>query len=137
MAADDDVYPMILPTARSRPAETPVLTHPALQRRTALRDRRPRAVRRHTGRVATRFAVLLTGDVVAIFIARAVALWLAAETVRGAEAFSEPRGNDEAALVIKSVLGLPCKTRDVAQEKASHPVPLGTTSDHYTRHAPP
>src|ERR1700686_4829634 len=62
MPADDDVYPMILPTARSRPAETPVLTHPALQRRSALRARRPRAVRRHTGRVATRFAVLLTGD---------------------------------------------------------------------------
>ena len=68
---------------------TPVLTHPGLQRRSALRDRRPRAVRRHTGRVATRFAVLLTGDLVAIFIARALALWLAAETARGAEAFSQ------------------------------------------------
>ena len=89
MPADDDVYPMILPTARSRPADAPVLTHPALQRRTALRDRRPRAVRRHTGRVATRFAVLLTGDILAIFISRAVALWLAADTVRGAQAFSE------------------------------------------------
>src|ERR1700674_2015332 len=89
MIADDDVYPMILPTARSRPAETQVLPHPALQRRTALRDRRPRAVRRHTGRVATRFAVLLTGDVIAIFIARVIALWLAADTVWGAEMFSQ------------------------------------------------
>jgi exopolysaccharide biosynthesis polyprenyl glycosylphosphotransferase len=89
MVADDDVYPVILPTARSRPAETHVLAHPALQRRSALRDRRPRAVRRHTGRVATRFAVLLTGDIVAIFIGRAVALWLAAETARGAEMFSQ------------------------------------------------
>ena len=71
MVANDDVYPVILPTARSRPSETPVLTHPALQRRSALRDRRPRAVRRHTGRVATRFAVLLTGDLVAIFCAGA------------------------------------------------------------------
>jgi hypothetical protein len=40
-------------------------------------------VRRHTGRVATRFAVLLAGDVVAIFLARAVALWLVAETSFG------------------------------------------------------
>jgi exopolysaccharide biosynthesis polyprenyl glycosylphosphotransferase len=89
MVANDDVYPMTVPTARSRPSETPVLTHPALQRRSALRERRPRAVRRHTGRVATRFAVLLTGDLVAIFIARAVALWLAVGTVRGAEALSQ------------------------------------------------
>lgn len=88
MAADDDVYPMISPTARSRPSEAPILTHPALQRRSALRERRPRAVRRHTGRVATRFAVLLTGDVFAIFVARAAAMWLAAETANGAQAFS-------------------------------------------------
>ena len=89
MVADDNVYPMILPTAKSRPAEAQVLLHPALQRRTALRDRRPRAVRRHTARVATRFVVLLTGDLVAIFIARGVALWVASATVNGAEAFSE------------------------------------------------
>ena len=50
---------------------------------------RSRAVRRHTGRVATRFAVLLTGDVIAIFIARVIALWLAADTVWGAEMFSQ------------------------------------------------
>lgn len=78
---------MISPTARPRPSETPILTHPALQRRSALRERRPHAVRRHTGRVATRFAVLLTGDVFAIFVARAAAMWLAAETVNGAQAF--------------------------------------------------
>jgi exopolysaccharide biosynthesis polyprenyl glycosylphosphotransferase len=39
--------------------------------------------------VATRFAVLLAGDLAAIFIARAVALWLAADTARGAEMFSQ------------------------------------------------
>ena len=57
--------------------------HPALERRNALVERRPQAVRRHTGRVATRFAVLLTGDVVAIFLARLLALTLAAETEFG------------------------------------------------------
>lgn len=88
MPVDDESYPMILPSTRSRPAETPVLTHPALQRRLALRERRPRAVRRHTGRVATRFAVLVTGDLMAIFIARGVAMWLAAETVNGSVAYS-------------------------------------------------
>ena len=65
-----------------------MLQYPALQRRDALRERRPRAVRRHTGRVATRFAVLLVGDLVAILLARAVALWLAAETVSGSQAFA-------------------------------------------------
>jgi exopolysaccharide biosynthesis polyprenyl glycosylphosphotransferase len=89
MATDDDFYSVILPSARSRPSGTPVLTHPALQRRTALRDRRPQAVRRHTGRVATRFAVLLAGDLVALFIARAAAIWLATMTVNGAIAFAD------------------------------------------------
>jgi exopolysaccharide biosynthesis polyprenyl glycosylphosphotransferase len=65
-----------------------VLPHPALQRRSALRERRPRAVRRHTGRVATRFAVLVTGDILSILIARAIALWLASEAVNGAIAYS-------------------------------------------------
>ena len=65
-----------------------VLPHPALQRRSALRDRRPLAVRRHTGRVATRFAVLVLGDIVAIFLARAIALFLAAETVDGSIAYA-------------------------------------------------
>ena len=88
MAADDDVYPMILPSAKSRSSESPVLTHPALQRRTALRDRRPHAVRRHTGRVATRFVVLLAGDLLAIFLARTVAIWLVATTAFGAAALT-------------------------------------------------
>ena len=57
--------------------------HPALERRNALVERRPHAVRRHTGRVATRFAVLLTGDVLAIVLARLIALTLAAETEFG------------------------------------------------------
>jgi len=70
-------------------AETKVLPHPALQRRSALRERRPQTVRRHTGRVATRFAVLVSGDIVAIGIARAAALWLAETTTNGALAYSE------------------------------------------------
>jgi exopolysaccharide biosynthesis polyprenyl glycosylphosphotransferase len=86
MAADDDVYLMNPPSVRPRSAETQVLMHPALHRRDALRERRPRAVRRHTERVATRFTVLLFGDLVAILLARAVALWLMAETAFGAVA---------------------------------------------------
>src|SRR6266478_9595595 len=68
--------------------EARVLPHPALQRRTALRERRPHFVRRHTGRVATRFAVLVTGDVVAILLAQMIALTLAAETSFGAVSLS-------------------------------------------------
>ena len=79
---------MIVVSANSKPAETAVLVHPALQRRSALRERRPRAVRRHTGRVAVRFAVLVTGDLVAILIARAIALWLAVATAEGTLAYS-------------------------------------------------
>ena len=83
----DDSGIMILTSTTVQP-EARVLTHPALQRRSALRERRPQAVRRHTGRVATRFAVLLLGDVLAIAVGRAVALWLASETVDGAIAFN-------------------------------------------------
>ena len=54
----------------------PVLTSPALQRRSVLRERRPVAVRRHTGRVATRFLVLLCGDVLALVVARVLLLSL-------------------------------------------------------------
>ena len=86
MAADDDGYLMTPPSVRTRSSETPVLAHPALYRRDALRERRPRATRRHTGRVATRFTVLLAGDVLAILLARAVALWLMTETAFGAVA---------------------------------------------------
>jgi exopolysaccharide biosynthesis polyprenyl glycosylphosphotransferase len=75
---------MTPPSVRPRSAETPVLVHPALHRRDALRARRPHAVRRHTGRVATRFTVLLAGDLVAILFARAVALWLVTTTAFGA-----------------------------------------------------
>src|SRR5688500_4752260 len=84
MLSDDDSELMILTAA----PEARALPHPALQRRTALRERRPRFVRRHTGRVATRFAVLLTGDVVAILLARAIALALAAETTFGSVSLS-------------------------------------------------
>jgi exopolysaccharide biosynthesis polyprenyl glycosylphosphotransferase len=38
--------------------------------------------------VATRFAILLLGDVVAIFLARAIALWLAAATETGSIAYA-------------------------------------------------
>ena len=88
MAADDDGYLMTPPSVRTRSAETPVLVHPALYRRDALRERRPRATRRHTGRVATRFTVLLAGDLVAVLFARAIALWLMNETAFGAVALS-------------------------------------------------
>jgi exopolysaccharide biosynthesis polyprenyl glycosylphosphotransferase len=88
MPLDDEPHLMILTSAPSLSSEAKVLPHPALQRRSALRERRPHAVRRHTGRVATRFAVLLAGDVVAVFLARAIALWLAAETVNGSLAYN-------------------------------------------------
>src|SRR5688572_1778155 len=87
MPGDDELRTMSPTSAPSRSPEAKVLPHPALQRRSALRERRPLAVRRHTGRVATRFAVLLLGDAAAILIARAVALWLAAETVNGSIAY--------------------------------------------------
>ena len=79
---------MTIPSAMSQPNETGVLAYPGLERRSALRDRRPLALRRHTARVATRFAVLVAGDVIAILLARAIAVWLNAETLAGAQAFS-------------------------------------------------
>jgi exopolysaccharide biosynthesis polyprenyl glycosylphosphotransferase len=88
MHGDDAPHSMILPSTPPRSSEAKVLAHPGLKRRSALRERRPHAVRRHTGRVATRFAVLVTGDIVAILIARAIALWLAEETVDGTLAYS-------------------------------------------------
>ncbi|MEX2110692.1 MAG: sugar transferase [Gemmatimonadaceae bacterium] len=75
--------------ATTTQAETPPLIRPVLQRRTTLRERRPTVIRRHTGRVATRFAVLLGGDVVALLVARAFANWLTTETTFGALALSE------------------------------------------------
>ena len=87
MAGDDEIYLMTPPSVRPRLPETQVLVHPALQRRSVLRERRPHAVRRHTGRVATRFAVLLAGDLFALLLARAIAVSLAAETAFGAVAF--------------------------------------------------
>ena len=62
----------LLPT---EPDATRFSQRAALERRSALRDRRPRAVRRHTTRVATRFLILLVGDLAAILIARAVLNW--------------------------------------------------------------
>src|SRR6266704_1730797 len=74
---------MTVPSTRARSSVTTVLSHPALERRSALRDRRPQAVRRHTARVATRFTVLLAGDFVAVLVARAVAFWLLTATAFG------------------------------------------------------
>ena len=88
MSADNDAGQMILPSPGTLAAEAQGISHPALQRRSALSERRPHAVRRHTGRVATRFAVLVSGDIIAIFLARAIALWLSAETLDGALAYS-------------------------------------------------
>ncbi|HKR09881.1 MAG TPA: exopolysaccharide biosynthesis polyprenyl glycosylphosphotransferase [Gemmatimonadaceae bacterium] len=82
----DENPPIVILTSTT--AEAKVLRHPGLLRRSALLDRRPRAIRRHTGRVATRFAVLLLGDVFAILLAKLVAVWLAAETVDGAIAYA-------------------------------------------------
>jgi len=79
---------MTPPSLKPRSAEAPILIHPALYRRDALRERRPHATRRHTGRVATRFTVLLAGDVLAVFLAGALALWLTTETAFGAVALT-------------------------------------------------
>src|SRR5687767_1681019 len=89
MPGDDDLFAMVIPSVKSRLAQTQVLPHPALQRRSTLRERRPHTVRRHTGRVATRFAVLLSGDSLAIAGARALALWLSETTATGRIAYSE------------------------------------------------
>src|SRR5688572_13866963 len=88
MLADEDSRTMSLNAAPTSSSEARILPHPALHRRSALRERRPRSVRRHTGRVATRFAVLVLGDIVAILIARAIALWLAEETINGSVLYS-------------------------------------------------
>jgi hypothetical protein len=66
MSADDGSYSMTVPSASLLASDAKVLIHPALRRRSALRERRPQAVRRHTRRVTTRFAVLVIGDVIAI-----------------------------------------------------------------------
>jgi exopolysaccharide biosynthesis polyprenyl glycosylphosphotransferase len=88
MAVDDDGYPMTPASPRPRSAESPMLMHPALYRRDALRERRPRATRRHTGRVATRFTVLLAGDLLAILVARGLAISMMTETAFGAAALA-------------------------------------------------
>ncbi len=51
-------------------AEPVTPRHAALQRRFALHARRPQKVRSHTIRVATRFAVLVIGDLMAVAIVR-------------------------------------------------------------------
>src|SRR2546423_1879733 len=78
---------MTVPSAATA-ADSGVLRYPGLERRSELAQRRPRALRRHTTRVATRFAVLLTGDILAILVAQAIAHWLSAEAARGNEAFA-------------------------------------------------
>ena len=55
-------------TSSPGPAVNPVGTGSPLHVRTRLRERRPVSVKRHTARIATRFAVLLAADATAIFI---------------------------------------------------------------------
>jgi exopolysaccharide biosynthesis polyprenyl glycosylphosphotransferase len=54
-----------------------------LRVRTRLRERRPITVRRHSGRTATRFFVLLAGDALALFVYQALARILEQSTVLG------------------------------------------------------
>jgi len=75
----------LLPATPHVPKTSPG-AHAALERRALLRDRRPQAVRRHTGRVTTRFAILVSGDVAALLLARSISLWLASTTLFGREA---------------------------------------------------
>jgi len=98
-ARPHDVYQLTIPSAISQPTDAGVLAYPGLERRSALRDRRPLALRRHTARVATRFAVLVVGDVIAILLARAIALWLNAETLTGAQAFASGQAFGSSPLV--------------------------------------
>src|SRR5438874_5740409 len=100
-----DRYLVNPPSVRPRSSDSPVLMHPALHRRDALRERRPRAVRRHTGRVATRFTVLLGGDLAAILLARAVAFWLLTETAFGATALpGSPLISDGTRFVLLAII---------------------------------
>jgi exopolysaccharide biosynthesis polyprenyl glycosylphosphotransferase len=79
---------MTAPSALTTAKAMGRLSYPALERRTALRDRRPRALRRHTARVTTRFTILALGDAIAIALAKFVALWLTVETIDGMQAFA-------------------------------------------------
>jgi exopolysaccharide biosynthesis polyprenyl glycosylphosphotransferase len=65
------------PAMASGRAESP------LHVRTRLRERRPVSVRRHTARIATRLAVLLGGDVLAMFVCAIVADFAASESALG------------------------------------------------------
>jgi exopolysaccharide biosynthesis polyprenyl glycosylphosphotransferase len=88
--ADDRQFVMTLPSTEMHAASaSAMLVHPALRRRSALRERRPRAIRRHTGRVATRFGVLVLGDAIGVLVARLIAVWATAESARGFEAFAD------------------------------------------------
>ncbi len=66
-----------------RTASAPDPTSVPLRIRTRLRERRPVSVRRHTGRTATRFLVLLAGDALALLVYQAVAKILERSTVLG------------------------------------------------------
>ena len=98
---------MTASSAITQTSESAVLPYPGLERRSALRERRPRALRRHTARVATRFAVLVAGDFVAIVLARVLALWFYAETSFGSEAFGRsPLVTDGRRLIFLAALTL-------------------------------
>ena len=56
----------------------------ALNVRTRLRERRPVSVKRHSARIATRLAVLLTGDIAAILVCQLFAALAATGSILGA-----------------------------------------------------
>ncbi len=64
-------------------ATAPQAVRVPLKIRTRLRERRPVSVRRHTGRTATRFLVLLAGDALALLVYQALAKTLERSTVVG------------------------------------------------------
>jgi exopolysaccharide biosynthesis polyprenyl glycosylphosphotransferase len=102
---DNDRYLVNPPSVLPRSSDSPTLMYPGLHRRDALRERRPDVVRRHTGRVATRFTVLLAGDFAAILLARAVAFWMLAETAFGAAALpATPLTSDRTRFVLLATI---------------------------------
>ena len=102
--------PITVASARAVPGDHAVLKFPGLERRSELLDRRPLAFRRHTTRVATRFVVLLAGDILAILLARVITYWLVTETARGAEALGEsslmPGGRHWGFLVVITLVAI-------------------------------
>ena len=83
-----------------------ILPRSALQRRSALLTRRPRAMRRHTKRVATRFGVLLFGDVFALLLARAAAEFAQRTLIDPSVAAATPLAGDTRHFALLSLSAL-------------------------------